>query len=198
MKFEIRQRDRRAILALVFGLAVYAAMKLAVFPAYDRFAIAADAVANKESQLRRYRRAELRKGQYAELIKLTSTKIAENESVVMNAANQSLISAELQSMVEASAAKLGLMLGQRSVGALRRLNDFYGELPMTLGFESTPGQLVMFLAELRSYPRLVTVRSIQVAPVRPVQEVPKGEDVTKNVRVTMTLAVLSRMETVRK
>ena len=28
MKFEIRQRDRRALLALVFGLAAYAAMKL--------------------------------------------------------------------------------------------------------------------------------------------------------------------------
>jgi len=198
MKFEIRQRDRRALLALVFGFAAYAVMKLVVFPAYDRFAIAADAVANKEGQLRRYRRAQLRKGQYAELIKLTSAKIAANESVVMNAANASLISAELQSMLETSAAKVGLMLGQRSVGGSRRLNDFYGELPITLGFESTPGQLVMFLAELRSYPRLVTVRSIQVAPLQPVQEVHKGEDVTKNVRVNMTLAALSRMDSIKK
>jgi len=198
MKFEMRQRDRRALLALLLGLAVYAVFELVVFPAYDRIAVAADSAANKEAQLRRYRRAQLRKGQYAELIRLTTARIAENESVLIKAPNESLMSAALQSMVEAGAAKVGLMLGQRSVGTPRRLNAFYGELPMTLGFEATPGQLTMFLGELRSYPQLIMIRSIQVSPVQPVQEVRKGEDVSKNVRVNMTVTALLRMDTLKK
>ena len=197
MKLEIRQRDRHALLGLALAVAVFGVIKLVALPAYDRFAVAADTVAEKESQLRRYRRAQLRKGQYAELVKLTTAKIVENESVVSKAASESLVSAELQSMVETTATKVGVMLAQRSVGASRKLNDFYAELPMTLGFESTPGQLVAFLAELRALPRVVVVHSLQVTPVHPVQEVHKGEDLSKNVRVTMTIATV-RTETGKK
>ena len=45
--------------------------------------------------------------------------------------------------------KTGLALGQRTIGSVKRLNDFYAELPVTLAFDSTPGQLVAFLTELR-------------------------------------------------
>src|SRR2546425_712446 len=114
MKLEIRPRDRNALLGLTFALAIYGVIAFVVFPASDRFAVAVDAVANKESQLRRYRRAQLRKGQYAELIKLASSKIAENEAVVNLGQNDALISAELQSTVETTAAKVGLTLTQRS------------------------------------------------------------------------------------
>ena len=148
--------------------------------------------------MRRYRRAQFGKGQYAELIQLASAKIAENESLVSTAGNESLVSADLQSLVEATAAKVGLMFNQRNVGASRRLNDFYAEVPMTLGFESTPGQFVMFLAELRALPRSVAVRSVQTTPIQPLQELPKGIDVTKNLRINMTIAVLWRTDKVKK
>ena len=198
MKHAIRQRDRRALLLMLMALALYGAVKLLVFPVYDRLALAGDVVTEKETQLRRYRRAELRKGQYAELIKLANAKIQQNESVISKAGNESLASAELQSMVETAATKVGLMLNQRSVGSARRVNEFYAELPMTLGFEATPGQLVMFLSELRGLPRLVMVHSAQVTPVQPLQEVPKGADLTKNVRVNITIAAWCRADIVKK
>jgi Tfp pilus assembly protein PilO len=198
MKIELRRRDRRALFLLLLALGVYAGLKVVAFPIYDRLSPAAETVAERESQLRRYRRADLRKGQHAELIKLVNAKIEQNESIISKAATESLISAELQSMLEATATKVGLMLSQRNVGTPRRLNDFYAELPMTLGFEATPGQLAMFLAELRALPKLVTVRSAQMSPVQPVQELPKGVDLTKNVRVSMTVAVLCRAEVVKK
>ena len=78
------------------------------------------------------------------------------------------------------------------------MNEFYAELPMTLGFEATPGQLVMFLSELRGLPRLVMVHSAQVTPVQPLQEVPKGADLTKNVRVNITIAAWCRADIVKK
>jgi Tfp pilus assembly protein PilO len=198
MKLAIRQRDRRALLLLLIAMALYGGLRLLVLPRYDRLALAADVVAEKETQLRRYRRAELRKGQYAELTKLANLKIQQNESVISQAGNESFASAELQSMVEAAAGKVGLMLSQRSVGSSRRINEFYAELPMTLGFEGTPGQLVMFLSELRALPQLVIVHSAQVTPVQPVQEAPKGLDVTKNVRVNMTIAAWCRADIVKK
>src|SRR5262249_41355249 len=127
MKLAIRQRDRRALLLLLLALALYGALKLLILPVYDRLALADDVVAEKETQLRRYRRAELRKGQYADLTKLANLKIQQNESVISKAGNESLASAELQSSVEAAAAKVGLTLNQRSVGSSRRINEFYAE-----------------------------------------------------------------------
>jgi Tfp pilus assembly protein PilO len=153
--------------------------------------------ADKENQLRRYRRAEQRKGQYADLLKSTEQRVAKSESAVIPAANLSLASAELQSLIEGASTKVGLMVAQRNIGTSRRLNEFYADLPMTLSFESTPGQLVSFLDELRSLPRLVTVRTLQVSPVAPVFEAPKGSDLTKNVRVNVTVAALTSADLVK-
>ena len=130
MKIEIRQRDRRALFGLAFALAAYGLMKLVALPAYDRLAVAADAVSQKETQLRRYRRAEMRKGQYEDLLKLTTAKIVENETVVAVVANDAAISTNLQSIVEASARKVGVMFSQRTVGGSRKLNEFYSELTL--------------------------------------------------------------------
>ena len=156
--------------------------------------MAADAAAQKQDELRRFRRAQLRKSQYAQLTELAAKKAKEAESVLVSAANASLVSAELQSLVEATGAKVGVTLGQRSVGTPKRLNEFYAEFPITLGFESTPGQLIALLAELRTAPRFITVRSLQVSPIQAVQEAHKSGDLSKNVRVNMTLAVLSAAE----
>jgi Tfp pilus assembly protein PilO len=190
MKIEIRQRDRRALLFLALASVIYVVADWVVLPAYDRMTDAQSLAADKENQVRRYRRAELRKGQYTDLLKTANERITKSETVVIPALNVSLASAELQSLIEGASNKVGLMVGQRMIGSPRRLDDFYAELPMTLNFESTPGQLVFFLNELRSLPRFVSVRSLQVTPVTPVFEAPKGADLTKNVRANVTIAAL--------
>jgi hypothetical protein len=100
--------------------------------------------------------------------------------------------------VEATSARVGLVVGQRSIGTARRLNDFYAEFPITLSFESTPGQLVTFLSELRAAAKFTNVRAMQVTPVQPVMEAPKNADLTKNLRVTLTVAVLAAADLVKK
>jgi len=197
VKLQIRQRDRRALLLLALGVFLYAIAEIVVLPVYDRINAARDLAADKENQLRRYRRAQLRKGQYADLLKLAADRVARGESVVIPAPNLPLASAELQSLVEGAAGKVGLVVAQRTMGTPRRLNDFYAELPMTLSFDSTPGQLVSFLNELRALPRFVTVRTVQIAPVEAVSEAPKGVDISKNVRVGMTVSSLSSAELVK-
>jgi Tfp pilus assembly protein PilO len=197
MKLEIRQRDRRALIMLTVALVIYGLADWVVLPAYDRIASGQELALDKEHQLRRYRRAEQRKGQYADLLKLTNESVAKNESIVIQAANVSVASAELQSLIEAAGSKVGLVIGQRMIGAARRVNDYYAEVPMTMTFESTPLQLVSFLDELRLMPRFVTVRTMQVNPVSPVVEAPKGADLTKNVRVNITVAALTSGDLVK-
>jgi len=197
MTLTLRPQDRRALIFLTLALTIAGIAEWAVLPAYDRLTAAADLASEKENALRRYRRAEVRKGQYSNLLKLADDRLKKSESVVIPAANLSLASAEMQSLVEGVSTKVGLMVGQRSVGTPRRLNNFYAEIPTTLSFESTPGQLVAFLNELRALPRYITVRNLQVTPVAPVFEAPKGADLTKNVRVNVTLAAMTSADLVK-
>jgi Tfp pilus assembly protein PilO len=190
VKLQIRQRDRRALILLGAAVLIYGLADRIVLPAFDRLAAAPELAAEKEHQLRRYRRAELRKGQYTDLLKLADERVSKSESVVIPGANLSLVSAELQSLIEATAVNAGLMVSQRMIGTPRRLNDFYAELPITLTFDSTPGQLVSFLNELRAQPRFLQVRTLNVAPANPALEAPKGADVLKNVRGSVTVSAL--------
>jgi Tfp pilus assembly protein PilO len=183
----MKPRDRKALILLVLALAIYAGTNTFVLPAYDRIANAKDVAADKENLVRRYRRAELRKGQYADLMKTAADRVTQSETVVITAPNLSLVSAEFQSLVEDAAKKVGLVVGQRTVGTPKALNDFYAELPLTISFESTPGQLVSFLNEIRNIPRFMTINSLQVSPTDFVVDPPKGMAVSKNIRVSMTL-----------
>jgi Tfp pilus assembly protein PilO len=197
MKLAIRPRDRRALAILVLALGIYGLAEWVILPAYDRLAGAQTLARDKENQLRRYRRAMLRKGQYADLLKVADERVTRSDSAVIAASNLSLVSAELQSLIEGAGNKVGLMAGQRMIGTPKRLNDFYAELPMTLNFESTPGQLVSFLSELHALPRFVTIRTLQVGPVMAVLEAPKGTDLTKNVRVNVTVSALTSADLVK-
>jgi hypothetical protein len=195
VKFQIKPRDRRALIILALGLIIYEVGTAIILPAYDKLVAARDLASEKESELRRYRRAQLRKGQYSDLLKTTADRVAQSESAVISAASAPLASAQLQSMIEEAAGKTGLMLGQRTIGTAKRLNDFYAELPITLNFESTPGQLVTFLSELRRGPRFLTVRALQVSPVEAIVEAPKGLGVSKTIRVFMTVVSLTNADT---
>jgi Tfp pilus assembly protein PilO len=191
MTLKIKPRERRALLLLVLALAVYEFANALVLPAYDRIAAGHDLAVEKESQLKKYRRTQLRKGQYEALLKTAAARVTQGESVLLSGTNPAAASAELQSLVEGAASKIGVVVGQRAMGSPKRLNDFYSELSMTLSFDSTPGQVVSFLSELRSLPRFVAVRSLQISPIEPVLEAPKGMSISKNVRVSMTVYSLA-------
>jgi len=70
-------------------------------------------------------------------------------------------------------------------------------VPMTMTFESTPTQLVSFINELHSLPRFFTVRTLQITPLTPVVEAPKGSDLTKAVRVSMAVSGFTSADLVK-
>ena len=190
MKREIRQRDRRALLLLGVLLGLYFVLSEVAFPAYDRLAAAVDIALDREDQLRRYRRAVVRKGDYGQLLEEARRRVDEGEALLIRGDNPSLASAELQTIIEEIAEATGIELGQRNMSAARQKDEFFNEITMTLGFDCTPGQLVAFLEQLRGSEKLVAVRSIQTAPLSVVDELSEGMELRKDVRVDLTVGAV--------
>jgi len=194
MTMELQTRDRRALVLLATALAVYLFMAEVGFPFYDEFASAEESALEKEDQLRRYRRALVRKADYGQLLEDARLRVTEGEARLIRGDNPALASAALQTIVEAAAEQIGIELGQRTMAPPSRKDDFFDEITMTLAFECTPGQLVGFLSELRAAERFISLRSFEASPVRAVDEPSTELEMTKDLRVNLTVgAVLARV-----
>jgi hypothetical protein len=188
MKLELRDRDRRAILLLVAASAVYGIVSFAVLPAFDRLKDSSTGVADKEQQLKKYRRAVIRKGHYTQLLEEARTNVAAAEARLIPGDNPTLASVQLQTIVEDAAKKVGLDLPQRNVTPARKKDDSFNEITMTLVLDATPAQIFGFMAELRNAPKFVIVRNVQVAPAQVLMQPPPKGDFMKTVHANVTLA----------
>jgi hypothetical protein len=190
MKIELRQRDRRAIFLLATAIAIYGSLSYGALPAFDRLKESSSRVTEKEEQLRKYRRAVIRKGHYRDLLAEARKSVADTESRFIRGDNPTLASVELQTIVESAAKKVGLDLNQRSISPARKKDDSFNEITMTLSVESTPPQIFGFLAELRNSPKYLTIRSAQTSPSQVIMEAPKKGDFIKMIRANVTVSVL--------
>jgi hypothetical protein len=190
MTMELQPRDRLALVLLASALAVYVFFTELGFPFYDELAAAEESALEKEDQLRRYRRAVVRKADYGQLLEDAKLRVAEGEARLIRGDNPSLASAELQTIVEGAAEKIGIELGQRSMSPASRKDDFFNEITMTLVFECTPGQLVGFLSELRNQEKFMTVLTFQATPLEGADQIPVDRELTKDLRVDLTLGTV--------
>lgn len=190
MRFQIRERDRRAIIGLSLAVGLYLVLSMIVFPAFDNLKGASQEVAQKEDQLRKYRRAVIRKGHYAQLLEQARKNVAEGEARLIRGDNASLASVELQTIIEEAAKKVDVSLGQRNMSTAKKKDRFFNEITMTLSFDCTPNQLTAFLSEIRNSLKFITVRSAQVVPAQIVHEAPKKGDLPKTVRVNLTVSAI--------
>jgi type II secretory pathway component PulM len=176
------QRNRRALILLGVALVVYIASSQFIFPWYDRLRAASGDVSAKTEQLRKYRRELLHQGNYEALTADMRKKITDARPYFFNDPT------ELQKIVENGAKTVGLDLAQRSATQTKKVDDLVNEISMTVAFESTPGQLVRFLDELRESPQIVNVRTAQIDPVQVVFAAPKIGEFRKTLRVNLTIA----------
>ena len=189
---ELQSRDRRALVLLASAIAVYFFFTEVGFPIYDELAAGEESALAKEDQLRRYRRAVIRKADYGQLLEDARQRVAEGEARLIRGDNAALASAELQTIVEEAAERTGIELGQRNMSPARQKDNFFNEITMTLGFECTPVQFVAFLSALRDQEKFVTVLTVQATPLRAVDQMPAENELTKDLRIDLTLgAVLS-------
>src|SRR5690242_10254753 len=100
MKFELRERDRRALLLLAGAAVLYGVISFGLLPAFDTLKGASSGVADKEEQLRKYRRAVIRKGHYGQLLDQARKNVAGTEAGFIQGDNPTLASVELQTIAE--------------------------------------------------------------------------------------------------
>jgi len=190
MKFEMRERDRRAVLMLLAAVGLYALLSFGLLPAFDFLKEAAAGTSVREQQLSKYRRALVRKGNYTQLLEQARKNMAADEALFIRGDNPSLAAVELQTVVEGAAGKSGLALNQRSVSAARKKDDFFNEITMTVTIDGTPSQISKFLSELRSAPKFVVVRNLQLTPTEVLHEPPAKGGFKKTVRANLTISGL--------
>ena len=190
MKFEIRERDRRAVLMLLGAVGFYVVVSFVVLPAFDSLREAAAGTSDKEQQLSKYRRALVRKGNYTQLLEQARKNMAADQALFIRGDNPSLAAVELQTIVEGAAGKSGLTLNQRNISAARKKDDFFNEITMTVAIDATPSQISSFLSELRSAPKFVVVRTLQLAPTEVLHEAPPKGGFKKMLRANLTISGL--------
>jgi hypothetical protein len=188
MSFDLRERDRRAIVILAAAMGLYVIVSYVVLPAFDKLTQTPSRVSDTEEQLRKYRRALIRKGHHTEQLEQARKNVAEAEGRFIRGDNPTLASVELQTIVEEAARKVNLELGQRNVTPARKKDDSFNEITITLALEATPSQIFGFLAEIRNAPKYVTVRSAQMAPAQIMTEPPQKGDFTKVIRANIAIA----------
>src|SRR6266478_9296475 len=190
MKFEIRERDRRALLLLGAAAVIYGLLSFGLLPAFDKLKSASSGVTDKEEQLRKYRRAVIRKGHYTQLLEQARKNVAEAEGRFIPGDNPTLASVELQTIVEEAAKKAGIDLSQRNISPARKKDDSFNEITMTLAVDATPAQVAAFLAEIRNARKVITVRNAQMSPAQILMEPPKKGDFMKVMHANVTIAAL--------
>ena len=188
MKFEIRERDRRALLLMAAAAVIYGVFSFGLLPAFDALREGSSGISDKVQQLSKYRRALIRKGNYTQLLEQARKNVGEAEARFIRGDNPTLASVELQTIVEAAAQKSGLQLNQRSVSPARKKDDFFNEITMTIAVEGTPSQISGFLAEVRGAPKVLSIRSAQIAPAEVIQEAPPKGDFKKILRANLTIS----------
>ena len=188
MKFEIRERDRRALLLMAAAAVIYGVFSFGLLPAFDALREESSGISDKVQQLSKYRRALIRKGNYTQLLEQARKNVGEAEARFIRGDNPTLASVELQTIVEAAAQKSGLQLNQRNVSPARKKDDFFNEITMTIAVEGTPSQISGFLAEIRGAPKVISIRSAQIAPAEVIQEAPPKGDFKKMLRANLTIS----------
>ena len=187
---QIRERDRRALLVLGIAAILYVVLDYVVIPGFAGLTTASEEATLKEDELRKYRRAVIRKGHYTQLLAEATKNLAAAEERLIRGDNPSLASVEFQTIVEGVATATGISLGQRNMSTAKKKDDFFNEITMTLSFDCTPNQLTTFLSEIRNAPKFISIRTIQVTPSRLLHEPPARGDFQKVVRVTATLGAI--------
>jgi Tfp pilus assembly protein PilO len=195
MKLPFRQRDRRALLILLGAGALYLICTQFVFPRIDRLREASAVASEREEQLRKYRQVVQRKGHYTELLEQAKKSMTDAESRLIRGDNPSTASIDLQAVVEEAAKKVDINFAQKNVLPAKKKDQFFNEITMSVSFDASPNQLTTFIANLRSTPKLITVRNLQLTPVETPNAPPKKGEFRKILRVNMTVgAVLTTQE----
>lgn len=180
-------RDRKALLLLGVCAVVFTAVYL--WPAGDTAAAATPAsVPQMEQRVKRLRRLAAGRAAREEALKKVEAELARREKGIINAETPAQAQAQMLQLVRrvAQAQQQPIVLKGAEFGPPRRFGRAYGEVALTISFDSPIEQIVTFLTDLSNQPELIAASELQLSQAA-------GNKKLVPARVTLTGIVPARL-----
>lgn len=185
MVMAISKRDRRALQWGGAGLALWLALQLVLLPAWDRWQQARAALPLRETTLIKYRQALAAIDSDHQTAEVLQARLRETESGLLQSATAALAAAEFQDWVRQALANRQIEMRSSAFLPVRPQSNGYTEVPLGVQFQCRLDQLVDFLTDVRSGPKLVTIPRLQIQ---------SSGDAEKLLTVSLTVAGVMRSE----
>ena len=186
---KLQTRDRRALLLLGGAAAAWILMWL-LLPGRGEPSAAAPALPVPEAEKRLARLRQLAAGVPGEeqLLQQVTSELAEREKGVIQADTGAQALAQLLEVVRraAKAQSPPLDIKTAELGQVSRLGEDYGEVQLTVTFESHIEQLLNLLADLTQQPEIVATREMRIGAA-------SAKDKTLGVRLAVAGVVPRRL-----
>jgi hypothetical protein len=179
-------RDRRALLLGALALALWAVLRFAVFPAWDWWQQERTELPLRETALIKYRQALAASGVDRQTAESLENRLQESETGLLQGTTAALAAAEFQDWVRQTMSRHGIEPRSSQFMALRPQPDGYAQVPVGLQLQCRLDQLVNFLSELRSGPKIVSVPRMQIQSA--------GDTEQRLLTVNLTVAGVMRQQ----
>jgi len=187
---KLQERDKRALM-LLGGAAAAWLLMWTLLPGREEAAVAAAPalpIPQAEQRLARLRQLAAQVPGKEEALRRVSAELAEREKGLIQAETGAQAVAQLLEIVRrtAKAQNPPLELKTAELGQVTRLSDDYGEVQVTVTFESHIEELLNLLADLTRQPEIVATREMRIAAAN-------AKEKTINVRLTVAAVAPRRL-----
>lgn len=167
----LNDRDKRALIVLAVGLAVFLIVYLATRSGNTSAGVVqpVESVERLQRQLDTLRKTAATLPAKQEIYKKVSAELAEREKGLLVADTAAQAQARLVQILREVAKNQTppLDIRQTELGAARHFGDAYGEVPVSITMDCTTVQLVNFMAFLSAQPELIATEEIRFAAGNP-------------------------------
>ena len=158
----LSKRDRRALQALAAALGVLLLLRFALLPVWDRWQQVRSELPLREIALVKYRQAVASAGSEQKTAESLEQRLRQAESGLLQSSTPALASAELQEWARQATANHSIEIRSSEFLPVRPQAHGYTEVALGLQYQCRLDQLVDFLSELRSSPKILAVPRLQV------------------------------------
>jgi Tfp pilus assembly protein PilO len=158
----ISTRDRRALQMGAAALSLWLILRFAVLPLWDNWQQSRAELPTRELALIKYRQVVNAAGMEKKSAESLANRLRETESGLLQSATPALASAELQDWARQAAVSRGIEVRSSEFLPVQPPRNGYAQIPLGLQFQCRLDQLVDWLSEVRSGPRILGLSRLQI------------------------------------
>lgn len=167
----LNDRDKRALIVLAAGLAVFLIVYLATGSSSSGTSVVrpVESVDRVQKQLQTMRKMAATLPARQEIQKKVAAELAEREKGLIQADTAAQAQARVLQILREVAKNQNppIEIRQTELGQARAFGDFYGQVPVSITLDCRTDQLVNFMAYLSVQPELIATEEIRFAAANP-------------------------------